>query len=69
MWWSYYGQRVQHIRKGCSKLESGCFTTTEALAHAGEIELNRILIEVNVMSQDKQLRVTKGRRTRAGAVS
>lgn len=56
------------MRRG-SKLELGCFTSTEALAHAREIELNRISIEVNITSQDKQLSLAKGRRTRAGAVS
>ena len=52
-----------------SKLELGCFTSAEALAHAREIELNRISIEVNVTSQDKQSSLARGRRIRAGAVS
>lgn len=49
------------MTRKASTLELFCFTSAEAVVHSREIELNRISIEVNVMSQDKQLSLAKGR--------
>lgn len=57
------------LRRKGSKLELGCLTSAEAFAHARERELNRISVEVNVTSRDKQLSLEQGRHIRAWSVS